>query len=120
MDTKKTVFALVKPPSKIISVHLPKNSKDRKGLLDRAKESGYLLYSAQAESRNGKYIVQQPWILDLESIPVPKQEQVQIEESDGLSCPFCGKKVTSTPGRTLHVKGCHPDKFDEYRKWLKS
>lgn len=39
--------------------------------------------------------------------------------STELSCPFCGKKVSSTPGRTLHVKNAHNDKLDEYYKWLK-
>lgn len=44
----------------------------------------------------------------------------QVEEApttvvdDQLSCPFCGKKMNSTPGRTLHVKSKHPDKYEEY------
>jgi hypothetical protein len=35
-------------------------------------------------------------------------------EPKGISCPFCGKSCTSTPGRTLHVKGKHPERFEEY------
>lgn len=39
-----------------------------------------------------------------------------IEETDEIRCPFCDKKMNSTPGRTLHVKSKHPDKYDEYMK----
>ena len=35
-----------------------------------------------------------------------------------LKCPFCGKKASSTPGRTLHVKTKHPDKYEEYRRMM--
>jgi hypothetical protein len=41
-------------------------------------------------------------------------------EKTGLYCPYCDHKINSTPGRTLHVKSKHPDKLEEYQKWLKS
>jgi len=48
-----------------------------------------------------------------------RKADVLKPESAELSCPFCGKKISSTPGRTLHVKNAHNDKLDEYYKWLK-
>jgi hypothetical protein len=40
----------------------------------------------------------------------------ESESSDELKCPFCNHKVNSTPGRTNHVKGKHPERIEEYRK----
>lgn len=43
------------------------------------------------------------------------EETIQVEPvQNEISCPFCNKKMTSTPGRTLHVKAAHPDKYQEY------
>jgi hypothetical protein len=118
---KKTAFVLLKPPSRIISIHIPKNKSEHTELLQKARDSGYCLYYAPAESRNGKYVVQQPWQLDWDSIPKePELVEEPSEPVDELKCPFCGKKVNSTPGRTLHVKSSHPDKMDEYKKWQNS
>lgn len=41
-----------------------------------------------------------------------------IEWDGGLTCPFCKVGVSSTLGRTLHVKNQHPDKVDEYKGLL--
>lgn len=46
----------------------------------------------------------------IESTAAPQDS----EDSDELKCPFCDKKVTSTPGRTLHVKNKHPERYEEY------
>lgn len=40
----------------------------------------------------------------------------EVEDTDEIRCPFCNKKMSSTPGRTLHVKSKHPDKLTEYKK----
>lgn len=48
----------------------------------------------------------------------PQKALKEKPENNVLSCPYCDKTVTSTPGRTLHVKNKHPDKFDEYRSSL--
>ena len=55
---------------------------------------------------------------DIKEQAAPKQNVLK-QETNELSCPFCGKKVSSTPGRTLHVKNAHPDKLEEYHLWLK-
>lgn len=43
---------------------------------------------------------------------------IEREWDGGLTCPFCKSGVSSTSGRTLHVKNQHPDKIDEYNKLL--
>jgi hypothetical protein len=40
----------------------------------------------------------------------------EMEDTEGIFCPFCEKKMNSTPGRTLHVKSKHPDRYEEYLK----
>lgn len=42
----------------------------------------------------------------------------QTEWDGGLSCPFCKTAVSSTSGRTLHVKNQHADRQDEYKALL--
>lgn len=47
--------------------------------------------------------------------PKPK-ETPQGSEPSSLKCPYCEKISTSAPGRTLHVKSKHPEKFADYSK----
>jgi hypothetical protein len=63
-------------------------------------------------------------LLDWDSVPaqvsgepLPPPDPKQWD--GGLSCPFCRKKVSSTPGRTLHIKQLHPDHLQEYLDLLK-
>lgn len=42
------------------------------------------------------------------------EEVGQSQSLDSLQCPFCDKKMTSTPGRTLHIKSKHPERLAEY------
>jgi len=124
IDFKATAFILVKPPSRIISQHKLKNVAEYQDLLDKAIASNYCLYSAPIVKRNGTYIAIQPWQLHMDTIPrldVSEEEPITVSaEPDQLCCPFCDKPVASTPGRTLHVKSNHADRFEEYQQWLKS
>lgn len=55
--------------------------------------------------------------LQIENEEVDKEEEDEhIPVSDKLTCPYCGKEMNSTAGRTLHVKGKHPDMYEEYKK----
>lgn len=38
----------------------------------------------------------------------------EVAPSPALKCPFCGHGVSSTSGRTLHVKNKHPERLSEY------
>lgn len=140
----KVVFLLVKSPSKVISTHQIRNRREHAKLLELAKSKNYYIYYADVQQRNGKFFAVQPWVIDWESVdnihdlpeqwpkknlkPKPKCKIVEneddvidsladtegVEDKAELSCPFCGKKVSSTPGRTLHVKIRHPDRYEEY------
>lgn len=126
IDYKKIAFVLIKPPSRVIGYHLIKSAAEHQTLIEKAITSGHCLYSAPITKSNGKYIATQPWQLDENTLPITKavveeivEEPVQ-PEPDGLYCPFCDKPMSSTPGRTLHVKSIHPEQLEEYHKWLKS
>lgn len=159
INYKKTAFALVKPPSRVISYHIAKTAADHQKLIDKALDAEYCLYYTQVSRSGGKYIAQQPWQLDEATLPAigegsepkgqagtskpskgasktkkpqnpkkaskpKKSEKVapskKAATSDGVSCPFCDKPMSSASGRTLHVKSSHPDRIQEYNKWLQS
>lgn len=135
INYKQTAFVLIKPPSRVISYHLIKSTIEHQNLIDKAIEFGYCLYNAPITKINGKYVATQPWYLDESTLPIlashlegnstsitpiKKQESPISEKPDGLYCPFCQKLISSTAGRTLHVKSHHPDQTQEYHKWLQS
>jgi|CXWL01.1.fsa_nt_gi hypothetical protein len=115
-DYKSLVFALVKPPAKITQARRLKNKAEYAALLNEATTKNLLVYYAEALVKDGREYAKQPWRLDSDSMPnvnVVEQPQEQTEPV-GLKCPFCGKKMSSTSGITLHVKSKHPDKLDEH------
>ena len=130
IDLKHTAFIVVKPPSRIISQHKLKTDTEYAELVGKAREVGHCLYSAPMMKRDGKYYATQPWQLHPDTIPQESRAEVtevvevaQVPgqtQPDQLCCPFCNKLISSTAGRTLHVKSNHPDKIEEYHKWLKS
>lgn len=122
IDFKHTAFILVKPPSRIVSQHRLKNNSEYQELLNKAIEAGHCLYFAPMEKRQGRLVAIQPWELNPDTIPRPTQAEPVPEPvpTDQLCCPFCNKPMSSTSGRTLHVKSTHADKLEEYQKWLKS
>lgn len=130
-------FVLVKAPSKIISTHKIDDRVGHQELLEKARERGLYLYYAETHCVEGKIFAKQPWLIDWESVanntkqqtepvstpvinkePGPDPIESQKNEID-LSCPFCGKPCTSTPGRTLHIKSKHPEQFEKYKKSIK-
>jgi uncharacterized protein YbaR (Trm112 family) len=115
------VFLLVKPPGRAVSSHQIKSRKDHVALLEKAKEKKYVVYYADVERHGGKFFAVQPWILDTESVgslrDLAKEESEPVEELENeaeIHCPFCNKKMSSTQGRTLHVKAKHPQRYEEY------
>lgn len=127
----KVAFLLVKPPRHVVSTHQIRNRGEHAKLLEKAKAKSYFVYHADVEKQeDGKFHAIPPWIIDWESVdniygppenlgkaksrPKTVTDVEEVEYKTELSCPFCGKKVNSTPGRTLHVKTKHPDRYDEY------
>jgi len=135
----RLIFCLVKPPSYIISKHTIDNLNEYKSLVNKAKNDNLLLYYAIIDKANKQPHVISTWLIvddtvntiqvkpehinnedseDVNFNEVPNKSQVQKTKQLGMHCPFCNKKMNSTPGRTLHVKNKHPDKLDEYRSML--
>ena len=87
-------------------------------LLKKAQSKKYYIYHTGVKKEGKKFFVKGQWIIDWESVDNihGSLESMDIKKNLGLTCPFCGKAVNSTPGRTLHVKGKHPDRYEEYLK----
>ena len=144
INYEKSIFVLIKPPSKVISKHECKNLKEHNELREKADEQNLVIYYTEIIIDDGKRVAKQPWILDEKTLkpmtPIvekDKPEKIQKPEKesglqksepqksepiynfDPLKCPYCKQKFTSTPGRTLHVKSKHPEKLEEYHQWVK-
>lgn len=72
--------------------------------------------------------VSSPLLVDFETVPdvaysvqeEQKNNPDPLKWGGGLSCPFCACSVSSTAGRTLHVKAHHNDRLAEYTSLLVS
>jgi hypothetical protein len=136
IDYNNTAFVLIKPPTRIISTHKIKNKQQHIELIETARSKSCLLYYSGIVNRDGKNYATDPLILDENTIITMVDQQLEpviitVEdkpgdfkapkaispavETDDLRCPFCNKKMSSTPGRTLHVKHKHPELFDQYK-----
>lgn len=127
------IYALVRFPYKIISLY---KSDDYNSIRSIAQSKYAAVYSAEITHKNGIECPKQPFILDELTLsylnksdtepeqkpeppkpkpeplkPKPEQpEQPALEQpttQDELICPHCGKKCTSKPGLTLHIKSKH-------------
>jgi hypothetical protein len=120
------IFILAEKNRRVISKHNIKNRKEHLELLKKARDKGYILYHADVQNIDGKWYTCPQWIVDWESIADVTHEEQELDHTPEqeakneaklpteISCPFCDKKMTSTPGRTLHVKSAHPEKYQEY------
>lgn len=88
-------------------------------LADVIKRKNRLWY-AQVMKKGDRYFATQPHIIDWDSVPekTPDAPVNPAKWDGGMSCPFCRKAVSSTPGRTLHVKAEHPERLEEYHQLL--
>lgn len=131
VDYSCTVF-LECPPysgSNPIKQHRCNDKAAHTELVDAVKKRKNYLYYGRVANEGGKFVVRPPFIIDWDTVPehpeeVKRQEEVKIKPVDpkkwdrGLSCPFCKTVVSSTPGRTLHVKSQHQERFAEYQSLL--
>lgn len=132
----KSAFILICPPSKVVSTHRIKNRQEHAKLVEAAKNQHLLLYYSHVIKKGNKFYTDEPLIVDEETAESYLSNlsmehistAVEIQQStpstnysdpdDQLTCPFCHKKMTSTPGRTLHIKHKHPDRLKEYKDML--
>ncbi len=110
-----------------IDIHRVKDRIEHNKLIVEVKKRHNYLWYAKVEKREDDYIAVPPFLIDWDTVPdkpydskpeAPPPPPDPKKWSGGLSCPFCRKIVTSTPGRTLHVKSEHPEKLQEYLEML--
>ena len=139
----QTIFLMIEPPSRIVSVCRINCRKEHDDLILKAKQKKLCLYRANVISNGDKHYAVQPWLIEWDTVtcksdiqqkqpdkqfekqPRKQPEKLEDRQQDDdsvmesmaeLKCPFCDKKVTSTPGRTLHVKNKHPERYQEYMR----
>lgn len=131
IDYDWTVF-LESPPGmnpSPIKHHRCRSKADHAELVEAVKKRKNYLWYGAVKKVDGKYQAHPPFIIDWDSVPDHPVETVKRAEQEakpkdpkrwdgGLSCPFCGVTVSSTPGRTLHVKSQHPERLEEYQGLL--
>jgi hypothetical protein len=115
-----------------IKMHRCKDKAHYAELIEAVKKRKNYLWCGVVKRVDNKYQTHPPFIIDWDSIPehpdeVKKQEAAKPKDpkpkdpkrwDGGLTCPFCKFEVSSTPGRTLHVKAAHPERFTEYQALL--
>ncbi len=126
-DYDWTVF-LESPPGTCYPIkhHRCRNKAEHAELLEAVRKRNNYLWYGGVVKVEGKYQNRPPFLIDWDSVPDhPTEAQKQEEKPKdpkrwdcGLSCPFCAVTVSSTPGRTLHVKSQHPERFEEYQGLL--
>jgi hypothetical protein len=117
---QRLVF-IEKMNGRVMRTHRIKNRAEHLKLIETVMRREHGLCYADVVERNGKFYASHIHIIDWETVPdaeVVKTPTTYSPEtwSGGLSCPFCGKRCSSTSGRTLHVKKEHEARFEEYRE----
>lgn len=129
MDYANIVFAVVKPPGRIIEFRQFQNKSQHQQFVREVIERGLCLYYAPATKRGNTHYATQPWILDESTIPqitperkraIDNKKPIAVPDSPaGFPCPYCKAVPSSNAGRTLHVKSKHSDKLAEFKKLKK-
>ncbi len=135
VDYGWTVFIESPPGNTVttIKTHRCRSKADHTALIEAVKKRSNYLWYGTVRKVDGRYQALPPFIIDWDSVPEhpseiaekkKQEEKVAEREKDpknwdrGLSCPFCRIEVSSTPGRTLHVKAVHPERLEEYHQLL--
>ncbi len=129
LDYDWTVFFECKPYSTVaIKQHRVRTKAEHAALVEAVRSRKHYLYYASVHKNGTTHFAFPVLLVDWDSIPdVPYGTVVAAPPppdpkkwAGGLTCPFCAKTVTSTPGRTLHVKAQHPDRLAEYATLLQA
>ncbi len=131
-DYAWTAFLEFPPHSQsLIRYHRCHNKSDHTTLIGVVKKRGNVLYYGSVKKDGNRFYVAQPYVVDWDSMPEHPEEIKKAQEAKdkpkdpnkwdgGLSCPFCAVKITSTAGRTLHVKSQHAEQTTQYFELLTS
>jgi aspartate carbamoyltransferase regulatory subunit len=126
-DYQNMVFVLVKPPAKVISTHRLKDKSQYLDLLVKARDKKCLIYYSDIVKIKGKYCARDPITIDVQSLgnidlsdqaetvvsyasEAPTSHSAEVADMS-LKCPYCGKTMSSTSGKTLHIKHKHPEQI---------
>lgn len=120
---KRTGFVFMTPAigeklPRVVSACMVKDRAAHLKLLAKARSKNLHLFFGNAIECEGKMIQRGPLALDWDCLGVEEELPNKSSTPTGLHCPYCGKQVSSTPGRTLHVKNKHPEKLDVYMSSL--
>lgn len=128
-DYESVAFFEMEPySSHVIKTYRVSNKSEHSNLIELMRRKKHYLWYGQVSKKGDKLVVQPPLVIDFDSVPdvaysvqckapvePEKPKVIDPQKWDrGLSCPFCGVTVSSTPGRTLHVKYHHAERLDEY------
>lgn len=120
IDYNKTIFMLARPHGSIVTTRKVNDRSEHQKLITEAKRKGLYVYYSSVVQFGDRYLAGYPKIVDWESVPdsapppKSKRSKTQIDIKHELNCPYCSKRLSSTPGRTNHVKAKHPEKLEEY------
>jgi hypothetical protein len=124
IDYNWTAFLEKTPSGVLVRWFRCRDRAEHAALVDEVKNRGRYLWYAQVRRVDDRYQAVHPHLIDWDSVPdhpqdnKTRQEKAQAPDPSkwdgGLSCPFCRRQVSSTPGRTLHVKHDHPERLEEY------
>lgn len=122
---ERKVYFMKKPyATHMATSYIAHTKADRAMLIEQAKNSGmHLYYGTVGPNRTLIYPLILEWdsVKDVAPLPEKKSDKPTIPVKPALNgndCPFCGKSISSTPGRTLHVKHAHADRLEEYNDLL--
>lgn len=119
-DYSKIAFLEKTPSGMLVRLHRIKDRPEHTNLLGEVRKNNNYLWYADVKLIDGKHYAMEPHVVDWDSVP----DQVESKTSKptkghiGLRCPFCNHSVSSTPGRTLHVKHKHPELLADYYKLI--
>lgn len=146
----KIVLCLVKQlelsEPKIIGFRRPTSKQHLLEIIKQANDHNLLIYYSSFTISGKEILAEGPWILLPASLRnftltqtneslIDEQNVEQnvlcdeitnddkpelIEDDDGLTCPFCDKKLKSLFGLTNHVNHKHPSKKEEYERAYKN
>lgn len=122
---ERKVYFMKKPyATHMATSHIAHTKADRAALIEQAKSSGmHLYFGTVGPNRTLVYPLILEWdsVKDVAPAPTIKQGKPTPPAKPqliGNGCPFCGKSISSTPGRTLHVQHAHPERLEEYQELL--
>jgi len=89
-------------------IRLKSNEERLKTIKDIRSRGWYLFYAmTHQDEKTKKYTIQQPFVVDFDSVPSADESKCINIDIKKLSCKTCGKSFTSASGLTNHLNVKH-------------